>query len=408
MDAKLQARVQGPKPVKGFYYDATSQRYFKVPRPGESGYSQYQSTIEQCRASLQAEEAAKVELATPKSSSVSLHRALLQQSLGFPRASKPVCLHSMERIAWNHKQVQNIGAPHSHPSCPLAWHPNLPDHLVIYHTLGNLTVYDQFMELTATTDSPAALHHDMVVGAHLVALYSLDGTIEVYDLSNLQKQRSLSLSLSAWSLAWISESTLLCGSDRSAYLVDLHRNTQRKIFSGNSSVFSTVVVPSSREVQAYLGTRSGKIKNVDLRSKERDYRDWSNSEMAHTAGVVQLEVMQDPNYLMSLGLDGKVHLWDVRLESSLLSWTYCDRWTSNSWPRLCLSKDNSKFAVSVDKGDMQVYWTSPSFANEKPLIWKAPDDHIAPSRALWFSNWMDMPMEGFVIPSDQELIVVPT
>ncbi|XP_066283035.1 DDB1- and CUL4-associated factor 4-like [Branchiostoma lanceolatum] len=124
---------------------------------------------------------------------------------------------------------------------------------------------------------------------------------------------------SAWTCAWNSNplfsKCFSIGANNSSVVIDAFTG-QRDVINTNSDVFAQRFCNTTPVLLS--GTRRGEILGSDLRVRTRCRG--TAMTLRHESSVCCLRLLQDENYLLASDMQGKIKLWDLRVQKCILDY----------------------------------------------------------------------------------------
>ncbi|XP_078673834.1 DDB1- and CUL4-associated factor 4-like [Branchiostoma floridae x Branchiostoma belcheri] len=151
---------------------------------------------------------------------------------------------------------------------------------------------------------------------------------------------------SAWTCAWNSNPVFSkcfsVGANNSSVVIDAFTG-QRDVINTKSDVFAQKFCSTSPVLLS--GTRRGEIVGSDLRVRTRCRG--TAVTLRHESSVCCLRLLQDENYLLASDMQGKIKLWDLRVQRCMLDYPgHVNQYAH--LPVIVDSQENFIFAVGQD------------------------------------------------------------
>lgn len=407
-NSRLEAALAGPNPMRGFYFDEQTSRYFKVPNSGSMGWDHYQATKERHRIRIEEEkneEEKKNAIATPTPSiSIvdSLHNIQLRQSPFYRNLFRK----ALVRVALSHAEERILEIPSS-PSAVFQWGDS--EHKLLYSTaensLSSVSMVDSIYTWSNEPTPGVPTSMEIVPSLGAVSISFIEGELRTYDIHSLVRlPPALSMKSSVWAHTWLSEEKVLCGLDDRAEIIHMGSKRRHRLFTDKSTVFSVTKDPLNPLTNIFLGTRSGKVLMIDLRTKSQE-QGKSTMKIHNNKRLMQFHWMSDPNYLMLGSLD-VISMCDRRTQKIVSSWTF----PASSW-HTRFSMNDRETLLAVCGGDNRIrIWDATKSGNSDNSLFSSeqPLSSLA-AQVIWSNHWLlDTSGFGYANEGSIEILNVGT
>jgi WD40 repeat protein len=404
MQNEVELLLQGPQRLSGFYYDSRSKRYFPVPKQGGISWNHYQDTRLHYEKQLQeagkAEKAKCVEI-KGLNSYANLASSLSDIRIGCARSKLASNFRILKSAFFRHRPTMELEMRTDkstrvieNPVDPETIYAGSSSHIMrcSIEDGQELSTYAHTMgQVSGLAVCPSRTH---------ISVSYLSGSLELLTLESLERSASVPTprNTSVWCHAWINSNSLVCGSDRGGFVYDVSAGIYKGIPMEKSSVFSIAKVSDS-ESTFFVGTRSGKLIHVDIRSNASRFST-SRPNITRTSGVNHMTSLKDSNYLMSRSMDGNLFLLDLRVQKDVSTW-------SNPSTRLSFTEtfclDNTETYIASAGAHTMIF--DISAPSNDPIA--SFEQLEALNHFLWSEDWLRRKYSGFGAVSQEKIEIIP-
>jgi len=402
MQDTVKARLEGPTPIRGYYFDDQCKRYFAIPKSGSMGWNQYQATmaryIQDMQDSLPPAKPKPVRL-SGLNSFVSVVDALLEIRTGYRKSTMHYTRRVLEKAFVLGSELVELPLDERGVSKVLQ-SPLAEDEIFVGFTSSIKKLFIR-ADVPEVLEQSEQLQQEELSGLEIdprgsvLSSTHFSGLIQIRDLSTLATmlEPQTPFPSGIWCHKWLGSDSIFCGSDRSAYLV--HPETMRLnfVYSEKSSVFSVATAPRWTTTFCF-GTRAGNVFLSDSRALS-NLKKSSRTSIKHSAPVNDLVMMSNGTQLLSCGTDGTVILSDLRTHKSVATWLALEGCRNTA--RLCINDMEDRLTLLGTDSKIRLFDLN-NLATPASLAQHDADHSVGD--LIWSSRWGKRCYSGFGMIGD--------